>query len=170
LKTLGIKIVNGRLHLPLRVTWVKDKPLNLVPIDYVVEVMFKIFKDKASFNKTFHIVNPAPPTVEDVLEYTCDALNVSIFKLVGAEEFLKRPKTPLERVLLKNVQEYSPYLEIPEPLFNSENTFQIVGNRIKAPDIDSDFVFKLVNYCIQNNWGKKILSNKGEKKEKNVSV
>lgn len=168
LRLLNIRLDKGKLYLPLRVSWLKDRPLNLIPIDYVINVIFEIFRNKNSFNKTFSILHPTPPSVGEVLEYTCKALNISTFQIVDHKEFLKRPKTFLERFFSKNVREYSPYLEVPEPRFKNKNTPQIIENLISPPIINSDFIFKLVNYCIQSNWKKEIYLNGKEAEIENV--
>jgi len=171
LKPFNIRLDKEKLYLPLRVSWLRDRPLNLVPIDYVIDVIFEIFRNENSFNKTFSILHPTPPFVGDVLEYTCKALNISTFQIVDPKEFLNRPKTFLERFFLKNVREYLPYLEIPEPRFINKNTPQVIKNLISPPIINSDFIFKLVNYCIQSNWKKDIyLNDKETEIEKNVSI
>lgn len=167
---LNVRLDKGKLYLPLRVPWLRNRPLNLVPIDYVVNVIFEIFRNESSFNKTFSILHPTPSSVGEVLEYTCKALNISTFQIVDPKEFLRRPKTFVERFLLKNVKEYLPYLEIPEPHFRNENTLKVIENIINPPTIDSDFICKLVNYCIQSNWRKEIYLNDKEAEIEDVSI
>lgn len=154
------KLTNGKLYLPLRVAWIKDRPLNLVPIDYVIDVIFEIFKREDLFNKIFYVIHPNPPIIKDVLKYTCDALNISTFQIIDAKDFLKNPKTLWERFFFKNVKEYAPYLEIPEPRFKDKNTAQVIKNGFSVPAIDASFISKLVTYCIQSNW----------RKDSNVSI
>ncbi len=45
-----------------------DTPLQLVPIDYVVEAAWHIGRHETSAGKTFHIVDPAPLTARQVFE------------------------------------------------------------------------------------------------------
>jgi len=170
LKPLGVRLDKGKLHLPIRVAWLKERPLNLVPIDYVVEVIFEIFRTGSASGKTFYILNPVPPSVDEVLRYTCEALGISTFRLMALEEFIEKPKTFLERFLLKNVKEYLPYLDIPEPRFKDENTPKVIKDRVKPPVVNSEFIRKLVTYCVQTNWRKKIYLNNEEAEIKDVSI
>ena len=46
-----------------------DIPLNVVPVDYVVEAGHAIARDHRSLGKTFHLVDPNPVTAREVFEW-----------------------------------------------------------------------------------------------------
>ena len=45
-----------------------DVPLNIVPIDYVVDAGFAILRERTSLGHGYHIVDPAPRTAREVFE------------------------------------------------------------------------------------------------------
>ena len=48
---------------PLRIPGNKHSTVNLVPVDYAARAIAAIAMKAESINKTFHIVNPSPPTL-----------------------------------------------------------------------------------------------------------
>ncbi len=50
-----------------------ETPINLVPIDFVVEAGCRLADDPRAVGRAFHIVDPAPPTVREVFELVARA-------------------------------------------------------------------------------------------------
>jgi nucleoside-diphosphate-sugar epimerase len=99
--------VDLRVPLPGR----GDVPLNLVPIDYVVEAGYAIAKDPRSIGRTFHIVDESPPTARRVFELIAEAagrpgpvgslpsqLATALLRTPGLERFSHIPRTFLEQL------------------------------------------------------------------------
>lgn len=96
-----------RMPLPGR----GDIPLNLVPIDYVVDAGYAIAKDRRSLGKTFHLVDPEPVTARRVFELIAEAagrpvprgflptnLATALLKTPGLERFANVPRAFLEQL------------------------------------------------------------------------
>jgi thioester reductase-like protein len=88
-----------------------DVPLNLVPIDYVVEAGYAISRDPRSVGRTFHIVDEDPPTARRVFERIAEAtgrpgpvgslpsqLATALLRTPGLERFSHIPRTFLEQL------------------------------------------------------------------------
>ncbi len=86
-------------------------PLNLVPIDYVVEAGLHIAAQEASLGRTFHLVDPAPPTTREVFERVAAILGkapprgtvptrlaTTLMRTPGLERFANAPRTFLEQL------------------------------------------------------------------------
>ena len=99
--------VDLRVPLPGR----GDVPLNLVPIDYVVEAGYAIAKDPRSVGRTFHIVDENPPTARRVFELIAEAagrpgpvgslpsqLATALLRTPGLERFSHIPRTFIEQL------------------------------------------------------------------------
>jgi nucleoside-diphosphate-sugar epimerase len=99
--------VDLRVPLPGR----GDVPLNLVPIDFVVEAGYAISKDARSIGRTFHIVDENPPTARRVFELIAEAtgrpgpvgslpsqLATALLRTPGLERFSHIPRTFLEQL------------------------------------------------------------------------
>ena len=96
-----------RLPLPGR----GDQPLNLVPVDYVVEAGMAIADDPRSTGKTFHLVDDRPLTVRRVFELIAEAtdrpgpsgtlqsnLASVLLRTPGLERFSHIPRAFLEQL------------------------------------------------------------------------
>jgi nucleoside-diphosphate-sugar epimerase len=88
-----------------------DVPLNLVPIDYVVEAGCRIVSDPRSIGRTFHIVDPEPPTSRQVFELIARAtgrplprgqlpmnLATALLRTPGLERLAHLPRSFLEQL------------------------------------------------------------------------
>lgn len=99
--------VDLRVPLPGR----GEVPLNLVPIDYVVEAGLAIAQDPRSLGRTFHIVDPEPATVREVFGRIAAAtgrpsprgflpaqLATTLLRAPGLEKLANVPRTFLEQL------------------------------------------------------------------------
>jgi thioester reductase-like protein len=85
-----------------------DAPLNLVPIDYVVRAARAIGLSERAIGKTFHLVDPSPPSARRVFELVARAggrpqprgfipanLTKALLRAPGLERFAKSPRALL---------------------------------------------------------------------------
>lgn len=99
--------VDLRVPLPGR----GDYPLNLVPIDYVVEAGFAIVADRRSLGRTYHLVDPEPVTARRVFELIARTagrpvprgflptnLATALLRTPGLERFAHVPRAFLEQL------------------------------------------------------------------------
>jgi thioester reductase-like protein len=99
--------VDLRLPLPGR----GETPLNLVPVDYVIEAGLAIANDPRSISRTFHITDPEPVTARRVFELIASAagkpaprgflpttLATTLLKAPGLEKFANVPRAFLEQL------------------------------------------------------------------------
>jgi len=127
-----------------------------VPIDYVVDVIITVFKKKEAHHKTYHIINPSPPTIGYIQRSVNAILRVKGVRMVESKEFQVDPMTSWERFFSKGIKNYAPYLEKQEPIFSANNTQDILnGSSIRCPFITTGLISKLISYCINTNWGKR---------------
>lgn len=72
--------------------------INLVPVDYVTQAIVTISRQEQSINKTFHIVNPSPPTLGELAEWMTFATGIHRIRVVPMYEFQIQPHTLEEKV------------------------------------------------------------------------
>jgi hypothetical protein len=151
----GVSYKGKKLIIPLRVAAIANKTLNIVPIDYVADVVMRIFKIDSGLNRTYHIVNPNPPTIGHIQRTICSIFNLSEIKIVDLREFQLEPMTPWENFFSETIETFSPYLQEEEPIFSDKNVQYILnGTSIRCPFISRGLIYKLISYCIHTNWGK----------------
>jgi nucleoside-diphosphate-sugar epimerase len=152
----GVMVGDGRVTIPLRVQGSESKTLNIIPVDYAIRAMRAIFQDPDSLGKTFHIVNPTPPTIGQLRDWMCAALGMRGVMLVNPGEFAHKPMNRWERLFAKSTEEYGAYLDGEEPAFQAENTLKLIRREeVPQPCTDADFIRRLVDYCQASRWGKR---------------
>ncbi len=134
--------VDLRVPLPGR----GDVPLNLVPIDYVVEAGYAISRDPRSIGRTFHIVDENPPTARRVFELIAEAagrpgpvgslpsqLATALLRTPGLERFSHIPRTFIEQLAT-------------EVAYDARNTRELLaGTGIECPRAAS-YLTVMVDY------------------------
>lgn len=154
----GVYYEGNVLNIPLRIPANAGKTLNIVPIDYTVDVVLKILKLQSASGKTYHVVNPNPPTIGYVLKIIFDLFNTSGIKMVTPDEFKLKPATPWEEFFYETIRSFGfdPYLHGKEPIFSVKNTQKNLNRiQIKCPKITKKLIQKLIYYCLKSNWGKR---------------
>ncbi len=152
----GVSYEGQTLNIPLRIAANLNKTLNIVPIDYVADVMIEVLKTRKSSGKVYNIVNPNPPTVYEINEVLKSVLNISGIQIVYPEEFDQNSMTEWEEFFAATIEEVTPYLKNSEPLFNDKNTQEVLsGTHVKCPLLTQEFIAKLVSYYMSNTGFKK---------------
>lgn len=134
-----------RLPLPGR----GDSPLNLVPIDYVVDAGCAIAQDRRSLGKTFHLVDPDPQTTRRVFELIAETagrplprgflptnLAAALMRTPGLERFAHVPRAFLEQVAT-------------EVVYDDRNARELLAaHDVRCPSFE-DYVGVMVEYVRQ---------------------
>ncbi len=145
----------GSRHMPLRVPGSASRTLNMLPVDYAADVIARIFDSESSLNKTYHIVNPDPPTFAHAQEAVSDYLGLSGVRIVDPSEFQINVANKWEKIFLGAIKSITPYLQEGGPVFSDINTRELLeGTGIKCPEVSKEFIFKLISHCLDTNWGK----------------
>ncbi len=156
-KLAGVYYRGDLLHMPLRVQGLTNKTLNLLPIDYAVDVIMRIFESETNHNKTYHITNPHPPTLEHVQRSISDSLGVSGVEIVDPLNFQTNPMNQWEKFFAETIKSFAPYFYKEEPVFSNTNTQKALkGTSIKCPYIAENVIPRLISYCVNTGWGKNI--------------
>ncbi len=143
---LMVLIVTNALQVHLPLPGRGTAPLNLVPIDYVMNAAYELSLDARAAGKTFHLVDPYPFSAKKVYE------------LVAERSQTKRPRGfipgRLARTLLKApglerlARAPLAFLESfdQQAFYNSRSTHELLrGRNIECPSFDS-YAGKLVKY------------------------
>lgn len=156
-KLAGVYYKGDLLHMPLRVSGLTNKTLNLVPINYVVDVVIRIFKRENSRNKVYHITNPNPPTLEHTQRLISDSLRISGVRIVDPLDFRTNPMNRWEKFFAKTIKSFIPYFQNEEPIFLNRNIQKVLNDtHIKCPCITENLISRLISYCVDTDWGKNI--------------
>jgi nucleoside-diphosphate-sugar epimerase len=126
-----------------------DAPVNVVPVDFVVEAMVALSSMDAAVGGTFALADPTPLPARDFLELTLDAMN-------RAPALGRVPPRAVERVLgnerardaLGLTPESLAYFNHPAT-FDVSNTARLLGDDLHCPRVD-EYWPRLIDYARNN--------------------
>lgn len=143
---LGILLVMSPLVMPLPLPGNGVAPLNVVPVDFVVDAVWAISRDSRAVGRTLHLVDPNPMSARRVYELIAEKANKRLPKFnlsaKAADVMLRLPV--LERLARpqRAAINYVNHLAI----YNCHNTLELLdGTGIRCPPL-STYLDKLVAY------------------------
>jgi nucleoside-diphosphate-sugar epimerase len=137
------------VDVPLPLPGAGRAPLNLVPVDYVVEAMYTISLDERGLGRTFHLVDPNPLGGRRVLELIALAAGKPLPR-GSVPEFLTRiiTRVPmLERASGAGLQVLSDFNRW--SLFNNLNTMELTRQGPWCPSLPT-YVEPMVRHLTQD--------------------
>jgi len=139
-------VSNPRRELPLisSIGLTGNEGKNLVPVDWLTRVIWRLMGCKDSAGHTFHLTNPQPTRVCDIMgavksvvEATCGTHDN---KSIGATQFI-------DEKIGETLDVYNPYLRS-DPEFDCSKTIRF-NSEDRCPPIDSERLLMLVAYAIE---------------------
>lgn len=143
---LGILLVTSPLAVPLPLPGNGVAPLNVVPVDFVVEAVWALSHDERAVGKTLHLVDPNPMSARRVYELIAERANKKLprfnISAKAADVMLRLPF--LEKVARPQRAAISYVNQL--AIYNSYNTLTLLdGTGIHCPPLAS-YLDKLVEY------------------------
>jgi len=115
--------------------------LSVVPVDWVVEAIYKIGKNKKSIGKIFHLSDPSPMRVKDFVDSVCTLLEERKPYLIMPKaffNFLPRFWIRTQIMMLNRKQ-----------IFDISNTAMLLGREDLPPSLAS-YLPELISYYRKN--------------------
>jgi thioester reductase-like protein len=140
----------GRRRLPLRLPLTGSERRNLVPVDWVAQAIVRLMREPAAHGRTFHLVSGQPVAARLIKEVSEEVLQVDGVTFAGPQVFTDA--SPLERVFLDHLQEYSPYLE-GDPVFDT-STLSAVLPDLPSAAVDRPLLQRLIEFAVADQWGR----------------
>ncbi len=139
------------LNYELRVPGDGNATLNIVPLDFVMETVMKIFSVPTSRGRVYHIVNPNPPSLQ---------LAMDIFKRHAPWEGLRwdiiSPDSeylnPHEKFVARQLGFLAPYL-LGEATYDMSNVHAVLAFHGGLPPLNNEvFLEAITNRGLQHGW------------------
>lgn len=164
----GIVEMNDKLKIPVRMPCNLQSEINLITIDFAIDIISKVAVKMESKGKTFHVINQNAPVFKWLFETSTKYLGLTGFKLIDIKKnayvsiLLSRSRTIglLKKILLKEMEldilnecgQYLPYA-LGEPKFDDSNVKKILGN-VAHPLITEEQISTLLSYAIKTEFGR----------------
>ncbi len=158
----GIYAHGEKLVFPLKFPCAQDSTINLVPIDYVVRTMLDLADAPEAAGQTFHITNPNPPRIVELMREGCRVVKLEGVEFVNCsfsnalqlirQEIDDYAKLGLNISFCLEIREYIHYF-FGEPLFDVSNVRKALRARfVEPPVITPPFIHTLLNYASSHQW------------------
>jgi thioester reductase-like protein len=143
---LGILLVTSPLVMPLPLPGNGVAPLNVVPVDFVVQAVWRLSRDERAAGRTFHLVDPNPMSARRVYELIAEKANKRLprFNLSAraADVMLRLPLLEKLARPQRAAISYVNHLAI----YNCHNTLELLdGTSVRCPPLAS-YLDQLVAY------------------------
>ncbi len=146
---LAILLVMSPVAVPLPLPGSAVAPLNVVPVDYVVDAMIHLAHDPRGVGKTFHLVDPNPMAARRVYQTIAEHAGKKLppirlsYKL--ADKLLQIPV--LERLVREERAAVTSVNHL--AIYSSCNTLELLdGTGIRCPQLTS-YIERLTDYVRQ---------------------
>jgi len=158
----GIYADGDRLVFPLKFPCAPDSTINLVPIDYVVRTMLELAASPESAGQTYHITNPHPPRIVELMREGCRMVKLEGIEFVNCsfsnalqlirQEIDDYAKLGLNISFCMEIREYIHYF-FGEPLFDVSNVRHTLRHRfVEPPAITPRLLHTLLSYASSHQW------------------
>ena len=143
---LAILLVTSPLVMPLPLPGNGVAPLNVLPVDFLVEAVWAMSRDPRAVGRTFHLVDPNPMSARRVYELIAEKANKKLPKFNlsarAADVMLRLPI--LEKLARPQRQAISYVNHL--AIYNCHNTLELLdGTGIRCPPLGT-YLDKLVEY------------------------
>jgi len=144
------KIQTETVSIGLRAIFDTQSGQNIVPVDYVVKMMYQICTTNHP-EDSFHLVNPKNMSFAEFLEGASE-----IMKVTGVEAVSQQPDNlnTIEKMYYQRADMFHDYL-LSEPFqFDTSNLKEITQETgLNCPEINKENAKKLIQYAVEQNFG-----------------
>ncbi len=144
---------NGRRHTPIRLPMTGDERRNVVPIDWISEVMTHLFLTPEAHGKTFNLAPEKCLTPRGIIDAGYSYFNSTGVEYVGDAEIDPATFNRFESEFLPSIGMYDNY-EATDPTFDCTNLRKYAGH-LPCPEIDEAMLHQYIRYGEQDRWGKR---------------
>ncbi len=142
----AVLLVTSPIAVPLPLPGSGNAPLNVVPINFVVDTVYYISLKNNAIGKTFHIVDPNPPSFRKVYELVAKKSLKPIPHFTMAHKIISLlPNLPLVGSWFKVHKKVIDYIDH-NAIYNCVNTLSFLqGSGVEFPRFDR-YIDSLVEY------------------------
>lgn len=144
---------DGKRHTPIEMPVSGDEPHNLVPVNWVSQVITHLFSQPESRGQVFHLASPHRVTMRGVVEVCYDYFGSSGVKFVGDAGHGLSLENDFSRTFFVSSRNYRAYDRF-TPDFERANLNRLAGH-LACPPIDGRVVIKFLEFGKRDRWGKR---------------
>lgn len=145
---------DGRRHTPVRMQMTGEEPRNIVPVDWVSQVICRLVGNPSAIGKTFHLAPKSRVTPRQIIDAGFQYFNSYGAEFVGpAEKSSDGGATSTERAIQESKTIYEAY-ESSDPEFDTSNVDLFLPD-LPSPEIDSTMLARYWDFAEADRWGRR---------------
>lgn len=144
---------DGVRYTPIRMHMTGDERRNVVPVDWVSEVIGRIFKTPELHGRTYHLAPREPITPRQVIDAGYKYFNSRGVEWIGPAASDATPGSSLDQVVKDNMTIYESY-DATDPQFDTTNLQRYLPD-LPCPKIDEAMLHLYWRYGEEDRWGKR---------------
>ena len=151
----AVNSINGpRRQISLRVRARAQDPQNIVPVDWVARMITAVAIEPTLQGRTYHLVNPAPPTNRMIQHALEEHFGIAGSTLVAPEAYPTSGLNAEERIFGHISRPIAHYM-VDTPHFDRTNVRRAESHLgLACPTYDTKALQRLVRHAQQVNWGR----------------
>jgi nucleoside-diphosphate-sugar epimerase/putative sterol carrier protein len=147
---------------PLLLKGSVEGKINLLPVDFAVQAMWNLSQAPGCAGNIFHITNPSPPTLQELISLAA--------KILGLDIEIADPLCPATETRKVEIPPslYAAYLHgtIEFDLTNTRSTLHDYD--ASFPLMDEPYYRRILTYAIEQDWGSRVTSQSSRRREKST--
>ena len=144
---------HGRRYTPIRLPMTGDEPRNVVPVEWVSEVITHLLQTPESHGRTFNLAPEQCLTPREIIDAGYSYFQSTGVQYVGDEPIDPATYNRFEAEFLPSIGLYDNYKST-DPVFDRTNLKRFAGH-VPCPIIDEDVLHRYMRYGEQDRWGKR---------------
>jgi len=143
---------DGRRLTSIRLNLTGAETRNLVPVDWVSDVISHVVRHPRHHGTTYHLTPTDPVRASELAGAMATYFNVHGHEFAGRDAFVAEAMTAEEQLFYSFLERYQPYWES-EPTFDCTNTLAAAPH-LPCPRLDAPMLHRLLDFAIEDRWGK----------------
>lgn len=144
---------DGVRHTDIFLPMTGEEPRNIVPVNWVSEVICHVINHPEAHGRTFHLSPDKPVTPRQVVEYGYEYFNsTGVVYQRDENEDAHNTGSTFETKFLESIKLYEPY-DHTDPTFDRSNLLKFAPH-LPCPQIDRQVMHRYFKFGELNRWGK----------------
>lgn len=144
---------DGVRHTPARLDMTGEERRNVVPVDWVSDLICRLFRNSESHGHTFHLAPSEPVTPREIIEAGYKYFNSTGVEFSRSQERSHDPISQFDQDVNDNITIYRSY-DVSDPHFDMTNLETFLPG-MPSPRIDQEMLHRYWRYGEGDRWGKR---------------
>ena len=145
---------NGMRHTPVKLDMTGNERRNIVPVEWISEVITRLFENPEAHGKTFHLAPEEPMTSGQVVRWSSEYYKSEGVEFCGDDPdfVVDEQEEEFANMLIPQLVTYKAY-EKTDNTYDLTNLKKFVPD-LPAPVIDKTIIFRYLDFGENDKWGK----------------